>query len=83
MYSALKESRETEDSTEGMESGIDLRECDCTTVLSKLYPQMVHHWRAAGNIGKTLHYLMEAAGACIAAFNDMRVGLYCSIIVQK
>ena len=71
-YSALKESRDY-GQTDDDEDGVDLRECECANILTKVYPQMVYHWKAAGNVQKTIRYLMEAAAACIATFNHMQV----------
>ena len=51
--------------------GIDLQDCHCDEVLTHVYPQLVYHWRAAGDMYKTLHYLIEAAVASLAMFNNM------------
>lgn len=51
--------------------GIDLQDCHCDEVLTHVYPQLVYHWRAAGNMYKTLLYLIEAAVASLATFNNM------------
>ena len=50
---------------------IDLQDCHCDEVLASVYPQLVCHWRAAGNMRKTLHYLIEAGSAAVATFNNM------------
>lgn len=42
-------------------------------VLVKVYPKLVHHWRASGNIERTLHFLMEASAAAIAILDNMKV----------
>ena len=36
-----------------------------------MYPQLVRHWRAAGDIHKTLEYLIEAGSAAVSTFNNM------------
>ena len=53
---------------------VDLRECECIKVLMSVYPQLVRHWRAAGSISKTVHYLMEASAAAISTHDNMKVG---------
>ena len=50
---------------------IDLQNCQCAEVLAHVYPQLIIHWKAAGNKQKTVHYLIEAANAAIATNNDM------------
>ena len=50
---------------------IDLQDCHCDEVLASVYPQLVCHWRAAGNMRKTLHYLIESGSAAVATFNNM------------
>ena len=50
---------------------IDLQHCQCEEVLAHVYPQLIIHWKAAGNMKKTVHYLIEAANAAIATNNDM------------
>ena len=50
---------------------LDLQDCHCDEVLAQVFPQLVHHWRAAGCVEKTLHYLLEAAVAAVATFNNM------------
>ena len=52
-------------------ASIDLQHCHCDDILSKVYPQLICHWKAVGNKGKVLHYLMEAAGAAVTTFNNM------------
>lgn len=51
--------------------GIDMQNCHCDEVLYHVYPQLVQHWRAAGNVEKTLNYLIDSAGAALATFNNM------------
>ena len=50
---------------------VDLQNCQCADVLAHVYPQLIIHWKAAGNTQKTVHYLIEAANAAIATNNDM------------
>ena len=50
---------------------IDLRNCQCAEVLADVYPQLIFHWKAAGNMQKTVHCLIDAANAAIATNNDM------------
>ncbi|XP_070579239.1 adenylate cyclase type 10-like [Ptychodera flava] len=50
---------------------IDLRDCECPQVLASVYPQLVRHWRAASNTGRTIHFLTEAGGAAISTHNNM------------
>jgi len=50
---------------------VNLQDCHCADVLAHVYPQLIIHWRAAGNVEKTVHYLIEAANAAIATNNDM------------
>ena len=51
--------------------GIDMQDCHCDEILAHVYPQLVRHWRAAGDMHKTLNYLIEAASAAISTFNNM------------
>ena len=50
---------------------IDMQDCHCDEVLSHVYPQLVQHWKAAGDVEKTLKYLLESASAALATFNNM------------
>lgn len=50
---------------------VDLQDCHCADILANVYPQLIIHWKAAGNVEKTIHYLIEAANAAIATNNDM------------
>ena len=49
----------------------DLQDCYCDEILSKVYPQLILHWKEEGSKDKVLHYLMEAAGAAVTTFNNM------------
>ena len=51
--------------------GIDMQDCHCDEILAHVYPQLVRHWRAAGDLHKTLNYLIEAASAAVSTFNNM------------
>ena len=51
----------------------DMRECECMQVLLHVYPQLVRHWKAAGNIEKVVHFLMEASAAAIAIEESLQV----------
>lgn len=50
---------------------VDLQNCQCADILAHVYPQLIIHWKAAGNMEKVVHYLIEAANAAIATNNDM------------
>lgn len=50
---------------------LNLQDCHCDDILYYVYPQLVQHWRAAGNLEKTLHYLIECAAAALSTFNNM------------
>jgi len=50
---------------------VDLQNCQCADILAHVYPQLIVHWKAAGNMEKAVHYLIEAANAAIATNNDM------------
>ncbi len=50
---------------------INMENCQCDKVLARVYPQLVHHWRAAGNIPKALHYLIQAGAAAVDMFSNM------------
>ena len=75
--SLLQQRRSSENSISseellGMPSvSFDLQDCYCDDILSKVYPQLICHWKAVGNNDKVLHYLMEAAGAAVTTFNNM------------
>ena len=51
--------------------GVDLQNCHCDTVLAHVYPQLVRHWKMAGDMHKTLQYLIEAGSAAVSTFNNM------------
>ena len=57
--------------TNSITEDIDLQNCQCADVLAQVYPQLIMHWKAAGNKQKTVHYLIEAANAAITTNNDM------------
>ena len=50
---------------------VDMQDCHCDEVLAQVYPQLVRHWKLAGDMHKTLEYLLEAASAAVATFNNM------------
>ena len=50
---------------------VDMQDCHCDEIQAHIYPQLVRHWRAAGDIHKTLEYIIEAASAAISTFNNM------------
>ena len=50
---------------------IEMEECHCDEVLAKVYPQLVRHWRAAGDMRNTTIYLIEEASAAVATNNNM------------
>ena len=58
-------------SSASMTEDVDLQNCQCAEVLAQVYPQLIVHWKAVGNMKKTVHYLIEAANAAIATNNDM------------
>ena len=37
-------------------AGVDLSKCECAEVLASVFPQLVTHWKAAGNKLKTFRY---------------------------
>lgn len=45
--------------------------CYCNEVLAIIYPQLVRHWRAAGDYHNTALYLIETASAAIVTSNNM------------
>ena len=51
--------------------GINLQDCQCDEILAHVYPQLVRHWRAARDMEKTAHYLIESASAAVATYNNM------------
>lgn len=61
-----------EDPVESKQTLIDLSSCQCAEVLASVFPQLVYHWRAAGNKLKTLLYLMESGAAALAASSNMQ-----------
>lgn len=50
---------------------MEVETCHCDEVLAKVYPQLVRHWRAAGDMHNTMLYLIEEASAAVATFNNM------------
>ena len=55
---------------------IDLNSCNCAEVLASVFPQLVDHWRAAGNKLKTMRYLTESGAAALATSANMRALSY-------
>ena len=49
----------------------DLQDCHCEEVLSKVYPQLIRHWKEVGDNHKVLHYLTEAGAAAVTMFNNL------------
>ena len=45
-------------------------------VLASVFPQLVDHWRAAGNKLKTLRYLTESGAAAVATSANMQALSY-------
>ena len=58
---------------------VDKRECTCARILLEVYPQLVRHWKAAGNLEKTVHFLIESAAAAIALDENLQVRNFTSI----
>lgn len=54
----------------------DLSNCQCAEVLASVFPQLVDHWRAAGNKLKTVRYLTESGAAALATSANMRALSY-------
>ncbi len=50
---------------------VDMQDCHCDEIQAHIYPQLVRHWRAAGDMHKTLEYITEAASAAISTFSNM------------
>lgn len=50
---------------------LDFQDCHCDDVLASVYPQLVYHWKLAGNMIKTLHYLIETAIVSLTTYNNM------------
>lgn len=45
-------------------------------MLASVFPQLVEHWRAAGNKLKTVRYLIESGAAALATSANMRALSY-------
>ena len=60
----------------------DRRECTCARVLLEVYPQLVRHWKAAGNLEKTVHFLIESAAAAIALDENLQVRDVCADVLR-
>ena len=52
---------------------MDIRECKCTEVLLSVLPKLLKHWKSAGNLKKTVKFLMESAAAAIGTDDNMQV----------
>ena len=65
-----------EEETEPQLKAIDLSKCQCAEVLASVFPQLVDHWRAAGNKLKTLRYLTESGAAALATSANMQALSY-------
>lgn len=61
---------------ETQRASIDLSNCQCAEVLASVFPQLVEHWRAAGNKLKTLRYLTESGAAAMATSANMQALSY-------
>ena len=57
-------------------TSIDLSNCQCAEVLASVFPQLVDHWRAAGNKLKTVRYLTESGAAALATSANMQALSY-------
>ena len=55
---------------------MDLSQCQCAEVLASVFPQLVDHWRAAGNTLKTARYLTESGAAALATSANMQALSY-------
>ena len=64
-------SSQWDDAFTGNVIDIDLQDCHCADILAHVYPQLIIHWKEAGDVEKTVHYQIEAANAAIATNNDM------------
>ena len=64
------------DPGEAIQTSIDLSNCQCAEVLASVFPQLVDHWRAAGNKLKTLRYLTESGAAALATSANMQALSY-------
>ena len=64
------------DCGEAQKTTIDLRNCQCAEVLASVFPQLVDHWRAAGNKLKTVRYLTESGAAALATSANMQALSY-------
>ena len=59
-----------------VQTSIDLSSCKCAEVLASVFPQLVDHWRAAGNKLKTMRYLTESGAAALATSANMQALSY-------
>ena len=50
---------------------VNMENCYCNEILANIYPQLVRHWRAAGNMQNTIMYLIEEGSAALATCNNM------------
>ena len=62
---------------------IDVRDCTCLQILLSIFPQLIRHWRATGNLEKTVHFLMESGAASIAVDNNIQVDHLCQPLNSK
>ena len=66
-------SEEKEPSVETSWDVSEYNQCQCTTLLTAVYSQLVRHWRATGNINKTIHYLLKACVISMSAMDNKLV----------
>ena len=53
---------------------VDKRDCTCTMLLTKVYPEIIRHWKLAGNVEKTICAMLEGSTALLAVDdNDQAV----------
>lgn len=55
---------------------LDMDRCQCAEILASVFPQLVEHWRAAGNKIKTFRYLTESGAAALTSSANMQALSY-------
>lgn len=58
------------------DEAMDIKKCRCAEVLALIFPQLVEHWRAAGNKIKTFRYLTESGAAALTSSANMQALSY-------
>ncbi|XP_038645596.1 adenylate cyclase type 10-like [Scyliorhinus canicula] len=52
------------------------KDCECKPIMDSVYCSLVRHWMGAGNVAKTVFYLLETAAAALYLSNNLMALTY-------